>query len=131
MVSAPQRRAGADHLRLKGVSQRRCARLLNRSRSSLRYRRRPLAQDEIAGRVQVLAQANPRYGYRRVWALVRREGRLVNIKKVHRVFKCLGLQVRRTCRICSKAEGTRYSRNRMNDLMAARRTFRLLGQLWR
>jgi len=95
MVSAPQRRAGADHLRSKGVSQRRCARLLGRSRSSLRYRKHPLAEDEIAGRVHVLAQKNPRYGYRRVWSLLRREGRLVNLKKVHRVFKRLGLQVRR------------------------------------
>ena len=95
MVSAPQRRAGADLLRSKGVSLRRCARLFGRSRSSLRYRRRPLAGDEIAERVQVVAQANPRYGYRRVWIQLRRENRLVNRKRVHRLFKVLGLQVRR------------------------------------
>jgi transposase InsO family protein len=98
MVSAPQRRAGADFLRSKGVSLRRCARLLVRSRSSLRFRRVPLAADEVAERVQVLAQANPRFGYRRIWALLRRENRRVNIKRVHRLCKAQGLQVRRKAR---------------------------------
>lgn len=98
MVSAPQRRSGADFLLSRGVSQRRCARLLGRSRSSLRFRRKPLAADEMAERVQVLAQANPRYGYRRVWSLLRRENRRVNLKRVHRLCKALGLQVRRKAR---------------------------------
>lgn len=98
MVSAPQRRAGADFLRLKGVSLRRCARLLGKSRTALRFRKRLLTGDEIAERVQVLAQANPRFGYRRVWALMRREGRLVNIKRVHRHWKFQRLQVRRKAR---------------------------------
>jgi putative transposase len=95
MVSAPQRRFGADFLRSKGVSLRRCARLLERSRTSLRFRRRPLAADEVAERVQMLAQANPRYGYRRIWALLRRENRMVNLKRVHRLCKAQGLQVKR------------------------------------
>jgi len=30
------------------------------------------------------ARENPRYGYRRVWALLRREGRPVNKKRVHK-----------------------------------------------
>ena len=98
MVSAPQRRASADFLRSKGVSLRRCARLLGRSRSALRFKRRLLSGDVIAERVQVLAQANPRYGYRRVWVLLRREGRLVNVKRVHRHWKLQGLQVRRKAR---------------------------------
>ena len=95
MVSAPQRRAGVDYLRSKGVSLRRCARLFSRSRSSLRFRRKPLMGDEIAERVQVLAQANPRFGYRRVWALLRRAQHRVNLKRVHRLWKRLGLQVHR------------------------------------
>lgn len=98
MVSAPLRRAGVDFLRSKGVSLRRCSRLVGRSRSSLRFKRRPLAGDEVAERVQTLAQANPRFGYRRVWALLRRENRLVNVKRIHRLFKRLGLQVRRKAR---------------------------------
>jgi len=98
MVSAPQRRAGAAFLRSKGVSLRRCARLIDRSRSSLQFRRRSLSGNEIAERVQILAHSNPRFGYRRVWALLRRERRLVNIKRIHRLCKAMGLQVRRKAR---------------------------------
>ncbi len=108
MVSAPQRRAGADLLLSKGVSLRRCARLFGRSRASLRYRRRPLAGDGIAERVQVLAQINPRYGYRRVWIQLRRENRLVNRKRVHRLFKVLQL----AGEIAQSAEVLQLSRRR-------------------
>jgi putative transposase len=54
-----------------------------------------LGEDGIAERVQDLAHLHPRYGYRRVWVLLRRENRLVNVKRVHRLFKFLGLQVKR------------------------------------
>jgi putative transposase len=40
-----------------------------------------------------LSQENPRYGYRRVWALLRREGWLVNKKRVHRLWREEGLKV--------------------------------------
>ena len=98
MVSAPQRKAGADFLRSKGVSFRRCARLIGRSRSSLRYRRKDISADDVAERVQVLAQANARFGYRRIWALLRRQGFKVNLKRVHRLCKRQGLQVQRKAR---------------------------------
>jgi len=41
----------------------------------------------------VLAQENPRYGYRRVWALLRREGWLVNKKRLYRLWREEGLKV--------------------------------------
>jgi len=40
-----------------------------------------------------LSQENPRYGYRRVWALLRREGWPVNKKRVHRLWRQEGLKV--------------------------------------
>ena len=40
-----------------------------------------------------LSRENPRYGYRRVWALLRREGWSVNNKRVHRSCKEEGLKV--------------------------------------
>jgi transposase InsO family protein len=39
------------------------------------------------------ARENPRYGYRRVWALLRREGWPVNKKRVHRLWREEGLKV--------------------------------------
>jgi putative transposase len=40
-----------------------------------------------------LSQENPRYGYRRVWAMLKREGWPVNKKRVHRLWREEGLKV--------------------------------------
>ncbi len=40
-----------------------------------------------------LSRKNPRYGYRRVWAMLRREGWRVNKKRVHRLWRKEGLKV--------------------------------------
>jgi putative transposase len=40
-----------------------------------------------------LSQENPRYGYRRVWAMLKREGWRVNKKRVHRLWREEGLKV--------------------------------------
>jgi len=40
-----------------------------------------------------LSRENPRYGYRRVWVLLRREGWPVNKKRVHRLWRQEGLKV--------------------------------------
>jgi transposase InsO family protein len=40
-----------------------------------------------------LVREHPRYGYRRIWALLRREGWRVNRKRVHRLWRAEGLKV--------------------------------------
>jgi transposase InsO family protein len=40
-----------------------------------------------------LSGRHPRYGYRRVWSLLRREGFVVNRKRVHRLWRLNGLKV--------------------------------------
>ncbi len=40
-----------------------------------------------------LSEKNPRYGYRRIWALLRREGHHVNKKRVHGLWRKAGLKV--------------------------------------
>src|SRR5207244_4425218 len=67
------------------VSQRRVSRALALPRSSLRYA--PVARDEqaaLARRIEELAGTHPRFGYRRIWALLVREGWSVNKKAVRR-----------------------------------------------
>jgi transposase InsO family protein len=49
---------------------------------------------ELEQRIGELSLAHPRYGYRRVTALLRREGEVVNAKRVQRVRRAEGLQVR-------------------------------------
>lgn len=45
-------------------------------------------------RIRDLAHARPRFGYNRIWAMLRREGWLVNRKRVRRLYRLEGLQVR-------------------------------------
>jgi len=44
-------------------------------------------------RMLALVRAHPRYGYRRIWALLRREGFGVNRKRVYRLWRREGLRV--------------------------------------
>ena len=76
------------------VSQRRVSRALDLARSSLRYA--PVLRDEeaaLARRIEELAGAHPRFGYRRIWALLDREGWTVNKKAVRRLYRESGLKV--------------------------------------
>jgi putative transposase len=51
--------------------------------------------DALLQRIRELAFQHKRYGYRRIWVLLRREGLLVNMKRVKRLWKQEGLQVRK------------------------------------
>ena len=76
------------------VSQRRVSRALGLPRSGLRYV--PVVRDEqaaLAARIEELAGTHPRFGYRRIWALLNREGWSVNKKAVRRVWRLSGLKL--------------------------------------
>jgi transposase InsO family protein len=47
----------------------------------------------LVERMSQLSRENPRYGYRRVWALLRREGWPINKKRVHRLWRKESLKV--------------------------------------
>jgi transposase InsO family protein len=49
---------------------------------------------KLEGRIVELSEKHPRYGYRRVTALLRRAGQKINAKRVQRVRRTEGLQVR-------------------------------------
>jgi transposase InsO family protein len=54
-----------------------------------------LESRQLHGQIVELSQEHPRYGYRRVTALLRREGQKINAKRVQRVRRKEGLQVSR------------------------------------
>jgi putative transposase len=54
-----------------------------------------LESRQMHGHIVRLSQEHPRYGYRRVTALLRREGQEINAKRVQRVRRKEGLQVSR------------------------------------
>ena len=77
-----------------GVSERRACRVIRIARSSQRYRKRKsVTEPPLTRRVVELATQFGRYGYRRITALLRREGWCVNHKRVERLWRQEGLQV--------------------------------------
>jgi putative transposase len=77
------------------VSQRRACELMQMDRSSCRYQTKPERQPEVVEEVKQLAEEHPRFGYRRVKALLQRRGRRVNHKRISRLRRQLGVVVRR------------------------------------
>ena len=76
------------------ISERRACRVLEQSRSSQRYVSTKASRDTaVVERMVALSRENPRYGYRRVWALLRREGWAVNKKRIQRLWREQGLKV--------------------------------------
>jgi putative transposase len=95
MVSPSRRRDAVTYLcRRHGVSERRACRLVGRHRSTNRYRAQPPELElRLVGRMNALAGRHPRYGYRRIWALLRSEGFEVNRKRVLRLWRLEGHRV--------------------------------------
>ncbi len=95
LLSPTRRRAAVEHVRQRlGVSERRACRVIGQTRSSQRYEGRKANRDRaLVERMVGLSRENPRYGYRRVWALLRREGWTVNKKRVYRLWRQEGLKV--------------------------------------
>jgi transposase InsO family protein len=66
------------------------------STATWRYQRRETATNaEVRARLEAHAAARSRFGYRRLHILLEREGFVVNHKRVHRIYRAAGLQVRR------------------------------------
>src|SRR5215210_422134 len=95
LLSPTRRRAAVEHVgRRLGVSERRACRVIAQPRSSQRYEGRKADRDRaLVERMIELSRENPRYGYRRVWAMLRQEGWRVNKKRVHRLWRREGLKV--------------------------------------
>lgn len=139
MVKAASRREAARYLQQSyQVSERRAGQVLSLSNSSLRYRSRRASEGELRQRLRELAHERPRYGYQRLWVLLRREGWPVNHKRVYRLYCEEGLKLRKRRRRarasvervplkqpCKAAE--RYSMDFMHDTLADGRVFRTLN----
>jgi putative transposase len=77
-----------------GMSERRACRVLGQARSS--QRRQPKRRDDegaLAKRMRELVRERPRFGYRRIVVLLKREGWRVNPKRIYRLWRQEGLKV--------------------------------------
>ena len=96
MVSPQAKREGVRILMSEhdfGVT-RACG-LVQISRSLFRYCRRRTERPGLLERIEEIAALKRRYGYRRVYLRLRREGWSVNRKRVYRIYREAGLAVRR------------------------------------
>ena len=77
-----------------GQSIRRVCEVLSVDRSTYHYQSKRADQAGLKKRIKEICETRVRYGYRRVWVLLRREGWEVNQKRVYRLYRELGMQLR-------------------------------------
>ena len=140
MVTPAARRAAVSFFR-EGydLSERGACRLAKLGRSTYRRKRRREAADQpLRERLLELAAERPRFGYRRLHVMLVREGWSINRKRVYRVYRELGLTVRRKKRkrvaqanriprIVPIAPNIQWSMDFMRDTLASGRVFRTLN----
>lgn len=120
------------------VSQRRACEVVRAPRSMVRYRHRRPDDAALRTRLKDLASERRRFGYRRLNQMLKREGTVVNLKKVRRLYAEERLQVKRR-KGRKKASGTRaplvipqasnqrWSLDFVSDVFAFGRRFRVLA----
>jgi putative transposase len=96
VVTVERKREAVVFLKTKEVSERRSCQLILLARSTCQYRIKREPDEKFENQIKELAVAHPRYGYRRVHALLKRGGQKVNRKRVVRVWQKLDLQVPRS-----------------------------------
>lgn len=111
MVSPESRRDTASWIQEEhGLSERRACGLVSLHRSTLRYISK--RDDEgLRTTLHTLASRRPRFGYRRLHALLVRAGWELNRKRVYRIYRSEGLAVRRKRKSRPAAEASRVPRN--------------------
>ena len=119
------------------VSERRACGVAGVPRSTCRYRSAARDQTALRVRLRDLAASRVRYGYRRLHVLLRREGWMVNHKRVYRLYRLegLGIRVKRRKKLASaprvlpppaQRPQERWSLDFLSDSLVDGRRFRVL-----
>lgn len=95
MVGTPARRAFVLWAKSKGVSERCACRLVFLPRPTFRYRSRRQEDAPLSECLRKIAGKHKRFGYRRAHILLKRDGLVVNHKRVYRLWHSEGLSVQR------------------------------------
>ena len=139
MVRPAVKREAVAHLQARmGLSERRACRIVGADRKMIRYRFVRPPETELRQRLCDLANERRRFGYRRLFVLLRREGEPSGINRIYRLCREEGLAVRRR-RTRRKAVGARapsliearpnarWSLDFVHDQLACGRRFRILN----
>lgn len=139
MVGPAAKREGVAHLQAElGLSERRACSIVNADRKMIRYRscRRP--DTELRTDLRELANVRRRFGYRRLFVLLRQRGEPSGINRIYRLYREEGLAVRKR-RARRRAVGVRapilvearpnarWSLDFVHDQFACGRRFRILN----
>ena len=139
MVGPAAKREAVAHLRgVLEVSERRACSIVAADRKMIRYRSRRPPDIELRAHLRELANQRRRFGYRRLFILLRAEGEPSGINRIYRLYREEGLAVRKR-RSRRKAVGTRapilidakpnarWSLDFVHDQLACGRRFRILN----
>jgi putative transposase len=108
------RQAIEDVKAAHNLSERRACRLLSAHRSVVRYRSHRDPQERLRVEIRAIAAVRPRFGYRRVHAILVADGHRVNHKRVQRIYGEERLQLPRR-------RGRKRGLGRMRDVVHATR----------
>ena len=139
MVGPAAKREAVAHLRgVHQMSERRACSLIAADRKMIRYRSRRAPDTELRARLRELANQRRRFGYRRLFILLRDQGEPSGVNRIYRLYREEGLAVRKR-RSRRKAVGTRvpilveakpnarWSLDFVHDQFACGRRFRILN----
>ncbi|MCQ0970120.1 IS3 family transposase [Paracoccus sp. TK19116] len=139
MVTPAVKREAVAHLKAHlGLSERRACQIAGADRKMVRYQSQRAPDTALRGRLRDLANERRRFGYRRLFVLLRREGEASGINRIYRLYREEGLTVRKR-KARRKALGTRapilmearpnarWSLDFVHDQFACGRRFRVLN----
>ena len=107
MVTPAVKREAVAHLKAHfGLSERRACEIAGADRKMVRYQSQRAPDTALRGRLRDLANERRRFGYRRLFVLLRREGEPSGINRIYRLYSEEGLTVRKR-KARRKAIGTR------------------------
>jgi len=139
MVGPAAKREAVAHLQERfEMSERRACAVIAADRKTVRYRSRRPPETALRTRLRDLANERRRFGYRRLFILLRREGEPSGINRIYRLYREEGLAVRKR-KARRRAVGTRapilvaarpnvrWSLDFVHDQLADGRRFRVLN----
>jgi putative transposase len=139
MVGPAAKREAVAHLQAElGLSERRACCIVNADRKMVRYRSCRPPDTELRIRLRELANTRRRFGYRRLFVLLRQHGEPSGLNRIYRLYREEGLSVRKR-RVRRRAVGTRapilvearpnarWSLDFVHDQFANGRRFRILN----
>ncbi|WP_340672740.1 IS3 family transposase [Bradyrhizobium ottawaense] len=137
VTPAAKRKAVAHLVAAHGMSERRACKAIGCCRMTMRYQTTRADEAGLRQRMRAIAQERRRFGYRRLHVLLKREGYVVNHKKLFRLYREERLAVRRrggrkraigtrAPMTVAMAPNDRWSLDFVSDQLTDGRRFRIL-----